>query len=233
MNQSTDPNPIFGKGNMTQTADPVHAVDEPWCRNSKGKDFGFDDFASRAKAFHGYAAPGLLLGGRMVALAYSRLPQDILFDAICETSKCLPDAVQMLTPCTVGNGWLTIFPLGKFALSLYDKQNGRGIRVCIDPSKLASWAEIDAWFFKKKEKPDQDGDRLVDEIRRSENALYRLEEIRVRPDLLTKNSVGPRRICPECGESYPETHGFACRSCSGSRKGSGFPLQQKTFLIYR
>lgn len=200
---------------MTQSADPIHAVDEPWCRDSKGKNFHFDDFVSRAKAFHGYAAPGLLLGGKMVTLAYSRLPHDTLFDASCETSKCLPDAVQMLTPCTVGNGWLKIFPLGKFALSLYDKTNGRGIRVCIDPSRLASWEEIDAWFFKKKKKTDQDRDRLIDEIRRSGDALYRVEKIRVRPDLLVKNSIGDRRICPECGESYPAAHGFVCRSCSG------------------
>ncbi len=36
------------------------------------------------------------------------LPPDILFNSLCETNKCLPDAVQLLTPCTVGNGWLKV-----------------------------------------------------------------------------------------------------------------------------
>jgi len=213
---------------MIQSVDPDHAAGEPWCRDSKGNSFRFDDFATNAKAFHGYAAPGLLIGGRMVALALSTLRNASFFDAICETSKCLPDAVQMMTPCTLGNGWLKIFPLGRFALSLYDKANGCGIRVCVDPSRLSSWPEIESWFFKKKKKTDQDGDRLIDEIRRSADALYKVEKVEVRQDLLKKKSLGARRICRECGESYPAAHGPVCRACSG-----GSPYRPSVGLGFR
>jgi formylmethanofuran dehydrogenase subunit E len=58
------------------------------------------------KSFHGYVAPGVVLGGVMVDLARRQLPPEVLFDAVCETRHCLPDAVQLLTPCTLGNGWL-------------------------------------------------------------------------------------------------------------------------------
>jgi formylmethanofuran dehydrogenase subunit E len=44
----------------------------------------------------------------MTDLACRHLPADGLFDAISETPKCLPDAIQLLTPCTIGDGWLTI-----------------------------------------------------------------------------------------------------------------------------
>jgi len=50
------------------------------------------------------------------------------FDAVCETQACLPDTLQMLTPCTIGNGWLKIFDFGRYALALYDKYAGQGIR---------------------------------------------------------------------------------------------------------
>jgi formylmethanofuran dehydrogenase subunit E len=63
----------------------------------------------------------------MVDLALSILPRGILFDAIAETGHCLPDAIQLLTPCTVGNGWLKVRDLGRFALALYDKQSGEGV----------------------------------------------------------------------------------------------------------
>ncbi len=44
----------------------------------------------------------------MVDLALKNLPKGEFFDALCETPACLPDAVQLLTPCTVSNGWLKV-----------------------------------------------------------------------------------------------------------------------------
>ena len=60
--------------------------------------YGFEDYLGLVKAFHGNVAPGLVIGGFMVDLAQRRLPAGVLFDAICETRNCLPDAVQLLTP---------------------------------------------------------------------------------------------------------------------------------------
>ena len=108
------------------------------------------------KSFHGYAAPGLMMGGFMVDLALSHMPEGVLFDAVCETRSCLPDAVQLLTPCTVGNGWLRILNLGRYALSLYDKYQGDGVRVYVDAQKLRAWPEVETWMLKLKPKKAQD-----------------------------------------------------------------------------
>ena len=62
--------------------------------------YTFDEFSTLVESFHGSAAPGVLVGGVMVEAAKSRLPEGILFDALTETRACLPDAVQLLTPCT-------------------------------------------------------------------------------------------------------------------------------------
>ena len=79
------------------------------------KSYMFQEFVDLVSSFHGYAAPGVIIGGFMVDLAYRYLPEEGLFDALCETPKCLPDAIQLLTPCTLGNGWLTVVNTGRFA----------------------------------------------------------------------------------------------------------------------
>ena len=103
------------------------------------ENYSFEEFKALAERFHGYAAPGLLLGGYMVALAKSRLPEGTLFEAISETRKCLPDAVQLLSLCSMGNNWLKVRDLGRYAVSLYDKHTGRGVRVSVSLEKLKEW----------------------------------------------------------------------------------------------
>jgi formylmethanofuran dehydrogenase subunit E len=106
--------------------------------------YSFEEYLEKAAAFHGNPAPGLILGGYMVELAKSRLPEGCIFDAIVETPKCLPDAVQLLTLCSYGNGWMKIVNLGRYAVSLYDKFTGKGVRVFLDSEKLKSWPEIES-----------------------------------------------------------------------------------------
>src|SRR5512139_1693635 len=95
------------------------------------RSFTFEEYVERVRSFHGFAAPGVVIGGFMVDVAYQHLPDKGLFDTICETAKCLPDAIQLLTQCTVGNGWLRVIDIGRFALSLYDKSGGEGVRVSL------------------------------------------------------------------------------------------------------
>ncbi|MDR2727356.1 MAG: formylmethanofuran dehydrogenase subunit E family protein, partial [Deltaproteobacteria bacterium] len=111
--------------------------------------YTFEEFKAQAAAFHGYPAPGLLLGGYMVAMAKRALPEGTLFEALIETKKCLPDAVQLLTLCSIGNGWMKVINLGKYAVSLFDKYSGEGFRVHLDTGKLAPYPEIRAWFLKE------------------------------------------------------------------------------------
>ncbi|MBW2597236.1 MAG: formylmethanofuran dehydrogenase subunit E family protein [Deltaproteobacteria bacterium] len=69
----------------------------------------------RIEEFHGFKAPGLVLGLFMVDLAQEKIGADVEADAIVETRYCLPDAIQVFTPCTIGNGWMKILDWDKFA----------------------------------------------------------------------------------------------------------------------
>jgi formylmethanofuran dehydrogenase subunit E len=77
--------------------------------------YPLNDCIRLAESFHGNLSPGMLMGGIMVNAAFERIDHEKLHDAICETSSCLPDAIQLLTPCTIGNGRLHIVDLVRFA----------------------------------------------------------------------------------------------------------------------
>ncbi len=175
----------------------------------------YERFLEQVRAFHGYPAPGVILGGFMVEEAKRAISEGVLYEAIAETSWCLPDAVQMLTPCTIGNGWLKVRNFGLYAVSLFDKHSGEGVRVWLDPARLEAFPEIRAWYLKEKPKKDQDTARLLEEIRLAWTSICGVRPITVRPEQMEKRSKGAIAICPLCGEAYPQVHGKLCRPCRG------------------
>lgn len=184
--------------------------------------YAVDEFIEAATRFHGYAAPGLVLGGFMVQAATTLLPEGILFDAISETPWCLPDAVQMLTPCTVGNGWLRIFNLGLYALALYDKTTGQGVRVAVDANKLQAYPCIREWLLKLKPKKEQDSDRLREEIISAGATVCSIRAMALRPEYMGGRGKGAVVLCPSCGQAYPARDGAVCRSCNGESPYAGW-----------
>ncbi len=174
-----------------------------------------DEFMEQARIFHGYPAPGLIIAGYMVEMARKALPEGILFDAISETGQCLPDAVQLLTPCTVGNGWLRIHNFGLYALSLFNKHTGEGVRVHLDVDKLGPYPEIKSWFLKEKTKAEQDTEKLQAEIKAAGTNILTLRQVNVRDDALGHKGKGKIARCPICNEWHPAAYGGLCRSCQG------------------
>lgn len=181
----------------------------------------FNEFKAMAERFHGYAAPGLLLGGYMVALAKRHLPEDTLFEAISETRKCLPDAVQLLSLCSMGNNWVKVRDIGRYAVTLYDKYTGKGVRVSVDMKKLEAFPEFYSWLMKKKPKKDQDEAELLREIEEAGDSICRVEDVTVDGSLLGHAPSGAVGICPVCGEGYPLKDGPICRGCQGERYYTG------------
>jgi formylmethanofuran dehydrogenase subunit E len=179
------------------------------------RSYTFEEYLERARAFHGFAAPGVAIGGFMVDLAYQHLPEDGLLDAVCETTKCLPDAIQLLTPCTVGNGWLKVFNIGRYAMTLYDKSSGEGVRVFLDPAKLEAWPEIKNWLFKLKPKKEQDYELLMQQIKEAGTHICGVQYVQVALGFLEKKQRGDITICPRCKEAYPGADGSTCLVCQG------------------
>ena len=184
----------------------------------------YDEYIDMIKAFHAHVAPGVVIGGFMVDLAYRNLPQGEFFDAICETPACLPDAVQLLTPCTVGNGWLRIIDLGRFALSLFEKYSGNGVRVYVDSQKLDDWPEVRTFFFKLKPKKEQDSEVLVSEINQAHTSILGIQKVTINLAAIKSNRRNAFAICPLCGEGYPKDDGETCLGCQGETPYSHYEV---------
>ena len=179
--------------------------------------YTFDEFIEKIKVFHGSIAPGIVAGGIMVDIARANLPQGEFFDVICESQHCLPDAVQLLTPCTIGNRWLKIVDTSRYALTFYNKYTGEGIRVYLDAKKLQAWPAIKAWFLKEKPKKNQDEQQILNEFRGAGASIYSTAKVVVKPSYIT--SPGKKRssisLCSSCGEAYRSDLGETCPVCQG------------------
>ena len=180
--------------------------------------YSFEEYKEMVRQFHGSEAPGLLIGGFMVALALKHLPANTLYDAICETRTCLPDAIQLLTPCTVGNGWLKIVPFGRYALTLYNKTNGdhEGVRTFLDPRKVIDWPEIYAWFFKLKNSKEQPRHGLTELIQEAGSDILGMQSVKIAAQFSVKKHNGTIAVCPQCNEAYPLRDGEICLACQGN-----------------
>lgn len=177
--------------------------------------YTFAEFKQKAADFHGYPAPGLLLGGYMVEMARRDLPEGTLFEALVETRKCLPDAVQLLTLCSTGNNWMKVLNLGRYALSLYNKYTGVGFRAYVDTQKIRPYPEFRAWFLKLKPKKDQDTDQLLREIETAGETVCSIMPIRISSRFLGHAHSGGYTVCPRCNEAFPTSDGLICRGCQG------------------
>ncbi len=172
-----------------------------------------EDYFRAAEKMHGNLAPGLVIGGFMVDLARSKMGEQTMCDVIVETSACLPDAVQLLTPCSTGNGWMKIKNLGKYALTMYDKFQGHGVRVWLDCSKLDPYPDFKEWFLKLKPKKEQSKVRILDDMLQAGPSVLSYRHVFVPP--VPKRSKGAIEICSKCGEAYPAKDGPVCLQCQG------------------
>ncbi len=182
--------------------------------DGKIETIGLEDYTGMVKEFHGSLAPGLLIGGFMVDLALRNLPKGDFFDAISETRTCLPDAIQLLTPCTIGNGWLRVMDFSRFAITLYEKTGGEGVRVWVDSSKIQAWPEVHSWFFKLKKKKEQNYELLLEQIIEAGPDLCSTKKVAIRSELLNAHAHGSRvGSCASCGEAYKIKDGPLCPAC--------------------
>lgn len=178
-------------------------------------EYSFQEFIEVVRKFHGSPAPGILLGGVMLEVGKKLLPPKTIFDVICETPKCLPDAVQLLTLCTIGNGWLKIFNLGRYALTLYDKYEGTVVRVYVDSEKLDQAPALRDWFLKLVPKKEQSLSQILEGIREKGENILSTTEVKVNLNLVSKSKRSQIGICPLCKEAYPLKDGSICRACQG------------------
>ena len=136
----------------------------------------------------------------MVELALHSLGRTKSYHALCETERALPDAVQILTPCTTGKGRLHVLSLGRFALTLFRPQNGKGVRIHLDLAKTAAWPHIRRWALQPMEGGEKELVRLEHEIRKAGISILSAAPVQMRAVFfMDKELSGPMTACISCG----------------------------------
>lgn len=170
--------------------------------NSKLKDY-----VQSTVSLHSYPAPGVLIGAIMVDYALELLgatPEEKLF-TVCETPKCLPDAVQAIAHSTTGNKRLQVLPIGKFAITMNvssKEASVEAVRVFVDLQKLEKYKTIYTWFINS---PSYDrhimAGSLQEEIFLAGRNILSFEWVKVKTSQKPKwKSV----TCPVCGDKVPD-----------------------------
>jgi formylmethanofuran dehydrogenase subunit E len=173
-----------------------------------------EDCLIEIERFHTWKAPGLVLGLFMVDWARELIGPGIEADAIVETTHCLPDAIQLFTPCTVGNGWMKVLDWDKYALTLYDRFQQTGHRVWLDLEKTKEYPNLYNWYLRLIPKRELPLDVLLDTVVDAKRAVLSSRPVRM-TRLAERNKKGETPICQGCGESYGASQGLQCTTCQG------------------
>lgn len=178
--------------------------------------------------FHTKRAPGIPIGVAMVDLALSHLGKTQgKINAIAETQACLSDVIQVMIGCTIGNRYLKIYnEIGRYALTLYDRDTGLGIRVSvnlnkIDPNKTP---ELYRFFTRTRDEDVKKGgvaraiscDKIINEFLSVNKDIFNVEKVQLK--VFGKPPMLEAQICPMCKESFLQRNKdhTICDYCSGT-----------------
>jgi len=95
-----------------------------------------DFLLERAKQFHGDLCAGIVLGTRMTITGMRELGMNPLeknrnLMVYVEIDRCIADAIQAITGCSLGHRTMKYKPYGKFAATYIDIATGNAVRVAI------------------------------------------------------------------------------------------------------
>jgi len=212
---------------------------------SISKKFGsLERAVDAAIKFHGKGVniPGVVIGTYMLDFGLKKFyeifseksNEPIKFSAVCENTFCLPDVIQSLLNLTYGNRYLTVIDKdGKFAFSLYDREDRKGVRIFIDITGRYNVNNIQEKFpnifkfftrtrdprvltdkiFRQKSNEDTVNE-FLNAKEEDRNKIFGWKKVHV--NLPRKVELLPAKICPICGESFLSSDKDAeiCSECS-------------------
>jgi Formylmethanofuran dehydrogenase subunit E len=111
----------------------------------------YEVLLTKAKDLHGEVCPGVIMGTRMSIAAMKKLNMDPMepnenLIVTVETDRCMPDAVQAITGCSVGRRTLKCRDYGKFVATFVDMDTGKAVRASAKDDLVDSTPGLWAWF---------------------------------------------------------------------------------------
>lgn len=196
---------------------------------------GINNVIEEVFHLHGHESPGTAIGAFITDYAIELMNKIYGIDikneetreniyAIAETNVCLPDSIQMMTHCTIGNGKLKVYNYGRFAATIYyynkydsnDKNNGLGVRVRVITGKYVQdkYRDFYDWFLKRKSKQELPKARVISDIKNAKRDILDYQKIFVRH---RKNRKFKIMFCKKCNEPCPNDDKGICKGCLGKQ----------------
>lgn len=196
-----------------------------------GFNMNFDKELEKAKNFHGNTCPGIVLGTRIAIAGNRRLgikdpskTRDLI--AYVEIDRCLADAIQAITLCSLGKRRLKHVDYGKFAATFVDTSKNRAVRVSVK-EKARDWAMKYGeghGLVKKGELVDRKQAMSVmieAYMKIPDRDLLNIRDVSVNIPKCDLPGLPQRKVtCAVCGESIfderekTENGRILCRSCA-------------------
>ncbi len=176
------------------------------------KDFEF--YLKKAGDYHGHICPGIALGTKMTLAAMKALELDpdvknknlIVY---VEVDRCMTDAVQAITGCSLGHRSLKYTDYGKFAAAFINLDTGKALRASIRESFNSSGPiEEVCWVIAQT----ADSDLVV------------LQKVKISiPDMDLPGPPKHKSFCTNCGERIMDGREIIrngkpiCRACANDK----------------
>jgi len=167
-----------------------------------------DILLEKAKRFHGDVCLGILLGTRLAIIGMRVLGMDPLVKnrdliVFVETDRCVTDAIQAITGCSLGHRTMKFINYGKSAATFLDLKTNKAVRVAV----------------LKKPKEEENSFEVFKTMQEEE--LFKIEEVKVN---LSQGDLPGRPYrtdeCSRCGEVVLDGRAInkegktLCRGCA-------------------
>ena len=176
------------------------------------KDFEF--YLKKAGDAHGHACVGIALGTRITLAAMKALGLDpdvknknlIVY---AEIDRCMTDAIQFITGCSLGHRSLKYIDYGKFAATFVNTDTGKAVRATV-MEHFGSGDSIEETIRKISRIPDAE--------------LVTMWEVRMNiPETDLPGNPKQKAVCASCGERVVdgrEVNQGAKTLCRGCANGT-------------
>ncbi len=171
---------------------------------------------------HGHLAPGIALGLRMSEIALSIMNTkkgDKYLVGISETARCLADAMQAATGCTLGHGSAFVEDYGKLALTLGDVRTKKGVRVALKDEANKHSTLMNKWMMRLGKLSHEEEEELGMQLLDMDEKYFLIQNVEIdREQNFEKSGIV---TCSVCGELIPQVltefknNLVYCNACCG------------------
>ncbi len=174
----------------------------------------FRKYVKEVGDYHGHICFGIAMGTKMALAAMKYFELDLQAKnknliVYAEIDRCMTDALQVITGCTLGHRTLKYVDYGKFAATFVNLTSGKAIRITIKES------------FEIKGSPDEVVEKMAVT---PETQIVNIQKVEVKiPETDLPGLPKKRENCSKCGERimdgrevYRENK-ILCRACANGK----------------